>query len=196
MAYDSDFYTQYAKYLLEPRVRQCHDMAIKMARALFRSDLDYVIDLGCGEHREFLKYGSPRCYCGVDTVAESCDVQKDYRTLDYTQERFQPYTSFVSLFSTEITAPAFKNYDLYTRIFREMSRCRVGVVSGFYYYSKQHENPVVETGDIVSYQTLDLMGSCPYPIESFEEIQVTMHVPSQMFGLDVYEVWKFFRRKE
>jgi len=100
---------------------------------------------------------------------------------------------FVSLFSTEITAPHRKNQRLYEVLFANLPEMRFGLVSGFYYWNKRHLNPVKEAGDVVSFQTLDppeAMAS-----EWYSEQRFTVACPSKMFGPDVYEVWRVLERR-
>ena len=100
---------------------------------------------------------------------------------------FKP-TAFVSLFSTELTAPAGINYKFYRDLFS--MGVGIGIVSGFYYVGRQEENPIREFGShgIVSYQSVS-------PLEmarsyGIYEVRITQPVPSKLFGPDVIEVWK------
>jgi hypothetical protein len=188
MPYDDEFYQRYEEYLQEPVVRAAHDWVfdIAMSNPAFQD----VVDFGCGRSREFRLYARHRSYTGVD-LDDTARVRLDYRGMDLAQ--LHPgITAFVSLFSTEITAPPLENCRFYERVFQEMPHIQAGLVAGFYYDGKRNTNPVVETGGIISYQTLEL----PSEVSSlyFSEKRIVMHVPSRMFGQDVYEVWKFFKR--
>jgi len=52
---------------------------------------------------------------------------------------------------------------------------------------------VEEAGELKSYQTLEHPEDVISDI--FTEKRVIIPAPSKMFGPDVYEVWKFFERK-
>ena len=108
---NADFYTRYAKYLVEARVRKVHDAvfnAIKLHPSFQR-----VIDLGCGKGNEFFHYGKPDFYLGIDQNADIVNDKHrvteklDYRNLDAIDLdiKDQALTGGVSLFSTEPTRP-------------------------------------------------------------------------------------------
>lgn len=106
-------------------------------------------------------------------------------------------TAFVSLFSSEITDQWTKNYDLYHRLFEAIPSLQAGLVSGFYYSSKWGKAVVDEEGDVWSWQTNEPQFAAYSSV--FSERRISMPVPSQMFSPhvnDVYEVWKFFQRRE
>jgi hypothetical protein len=70
-------------------------------------------------------------------------------------------------------------------------------VSGFFYTSHLGKAIVGETGGITSWQTLEPILAVSSDV--FTERRITMPVPSAMFGPElnhVYEVWKFFQRRE
>lgn len=140
-------------------------------------------------------------YFGVDLNVESKQfynyetIRANYRekaALDEILKFSWRITAWTSLFSTEITAPYPANYELYKYIF-ENSKIKVGVVSGFYYANRKTEAVVGEAGGILSYQTLESLEDVKNDV--FDEIRSVVHVPSKMFGEDVYEVWKLFIRK-
>lgn len=198
MGYDQDFYDAYEAFLKESTVRQAHDQMFKVAS--LNPNFKNVIDFGCGVFNEFLIYTKPDVYVGIDTnvSVKNSDrvlIQADYRTVSDLSAilKNQSPAAFVSLFSTEITAPTKENYKLYEKIFREIPSINYGLVSGFFYTSRKDENPIVETGGVVSYQTTE----CIETVQSnlFTEYRIILPVPSKMFGKDVYEVWKFFKRK-
>ncbi len=198
MGYDKDFYNAYRGYLAEPRVRTAHDLIF--AFASLNPSFQNVVDFGCGAFNEFLVYAKPHKYMGVDVNVSSEEgkrrlIRADYRKIDDLANMVNPDlpTAFVSLFSTEITAPTYKNYEFYEKVFRELSTIKSGLVSGFYYVSKKSHNPIKEAGGIVSYQTLENIED--FNSKIFNEMRVTLPVPSKMFGKDVFEVWKFFDRK-
>lgn len=202
MSYDGDFYRAYEAYLDEPVVRRQHNYMLAM---LAGYNWDDVLDLGCGQSQEIMRkyHTRPGNYIGVDLNVESTAprdrnyelVKANYRdaaSLAPILQRAKYFTAWTSLFSTEITAPYEANYALYQRIFRN-TNIQVGVVAGFYYASKKTQNPIGETGGISSYQTLERLEDVQNDV--FEEVRTTIHVPSAMFGQDVYEVWKLFIRK-
>lgn len=199
MPYDEAFYRQYCDYLEEPSVREAHDwlFSLALANPAFR----HVFDLGCGKAQEFRAYTNPTSYLGIDECnPEGHDylIAANYRCIDWespvTQHVFKSYRSFVSLFSSEITALHQTNTRLYERLFRSLPKLKVGLVSGFYYASRDWMQaiPVPETGEIVSYQSLEF----PHLLttDSYTVKQITLPVPSQMFGPDVWEVWRFLER--
>lgn len=199
MPYDDEFYARYADYLGEPSVRRAHDWAFSIATS--NPNFKQVIDLGCGQCQEFTQT-RPNYYVGFDLnpgeLATALTLPLDYRSIDWAdpQTRFicRSATAFVSLFSTEITAPVAENYDFYEGLFAQLPNLQAGLVSGFYYADeRQYNNPVREAGDILSYQTLE----APEAVLShvFREFRIVMPVPSKMFGPVVWEVWKFFSRR-
>jgi hypothetical protein len=219
VTYDTGFFDAYKRYLDEQVVRERHTFALD-ALGAFR--FRHVLDLGCGtqeyvrrrvEHNRTWKadwmeriFGNsdPFTYVPVDRVPMSgkytgndyviigLDYRKELQLLRNFPNLVGEPDAFISLFSTEITAPAHENYEYYTRLFQLFPSIRHGLVSGFYYANRKNTNPVEEAGNIVSWQTLE-------PIEHvvldvYDERRLTMHVPSEMFGDDVYEVWKLFTR--
>ena len=197
MGYDPDFYNAYKAYLNESTVRKAHGFVFKLA--LTNPDFQNVLDFGCGMFNEFFVHANPQRYIGIDVnvpteSGEKRLIQADYRNMPLTDLTCHSPTAFVSLFSTEITAPADENYTFYEKIFRELPTVNSGLVGGFYYVSKKHQNPIKETGGVVSYQTLDNIEDVRSDV--FDEKRLTLAVPNQMFGQDVYEVWKFLERKE
>ena len=189
--YNKQFYEQYSTYLYEPSVRKSHDWVLNVLK--FDGAFDYVLDLGSGVG-EFKKFYKPKGYLGVDAnCEESFNTRKaNYRTCDFKKElRGYKPTSFVSLFSTEITAPTAENYMLYEKLFSEL-KIISGLVSGFYYASKKLENIVQETAGITSYQCLENLEDVRS--ELFTEKRIILPVPSKMFGSDVVEVWKLLTK--
>jgi hypothetical protein len=193
MSYNNSFYKAYENYLLEPSVRQAHDWIF----SIIEDNLEFqnVVDLGCGKSQEFYNYFKPLYYLGVDENAEECEpsfkyatLKKNYRTIT----KWSKETSFVSLFSSEITAPFTDNYRYYNALFSKNKFMHGGLVSGFYYESKKDQNPIGETGGIQSYQTLESIEDCKH--YGFKEKRILLSVPSRMFGPDVVEVWKIFWR--
>lgn len=199
MAYDPEFYEKYSKYLIEKKVRNSHDKILKMVKPL--GDFDNVVDFGCGQFNEFLIYGKPQKYLGIDKEVENFQdgaasfIKADYRNSKNLQELINPLkpTSFVSLFSSEIIDHYKENYEFYERAFSEIPSLNKGLVSGFFYESKKRENPIGEAGGIMSYQTLEDIDNVHSKL--FNEMRFILPVPSKMFGKDVFEVWKLFERK-
>ncbi len=198
MTYDPGFYNAYKAYLSESGVRQAHDWIFKLAS--LNSNFLNVVDFGCGAFNEFFVYAKPRKYTGIDINVSSQEgerrlIQANYRHVNDLTGLVTPAlpTAFVSLFSSEITRPLKENYAFYEKVFKELPTISSGLVSGFYYVSKKNQNPVEETGGILSYQTLEHIEDI-YS-DSFSEKRIILPVPSKMFGQDVFEVWKFFDRR-
>ncbi len=200
MAYDNDFYNAYKSYLAEKTVRRAHDRVFEIA--MLDANMQSVVDFGCGMFNEFYVYARPKTYIGVDINVETSLkgnkrlVKADYRSCESLNKLVTPDspTSFTSLFSTEITAPAKQNYKFYEMVFEHIPSIQSGLVSGFYYVSKKGKNPIGEAGGLTSYQTLEEIESVRSDV--FDESRIVMHVPSKMFGQDVYEVWKLFARRK
>lgn len=195
MPYDEAFYTQYAAYLREPTVREAHDWIFSIAFLNDALRLS-VVDFGCGQHREWLMHSRrafPQHYIGVDQnpTPTGLDIQADYRTMDLTTLP-DHLTSFVSLFSSEITEPYYHNYPFYNRVFQTCPNIKAGLVSGFFYDGRRKEQPITEAGGVVSWQTLEKPDA--KRCVGYTEKRITLPVPSQMFGPNVYEVWKLFER--
>jgi hypothetical protein len=186
MPYDDTFYKNYTAYLREPTVRKAHDWIFNIIQ--FNSCFEQVVDLGCGLG-EYKQHARPRAYMGLDKHLDGINVKRvDYRNCDLKQVLggYKPL-AFVSLFSSEITAPVGENYTFYEHIFKEI-RVRAALVSGFYYASKIKDAIVQEVSGLSSYQTLETPESVVS--EVFTEKRIVMPVPSKMFGQDVFEVWK------
>lgn len=200
MPYDEKFFKAYREYLKESVVRRNHAEMFRLFARLISPGAPCVIDLGCGSG-EYHRYDARHIYyCGVDNsnagrISDSHFIQADYMTLDFKNHiQFTP-NSFISLFSIECCQPEVKNkYDLYERIFKEFTDIRTGLVSGFFYESKRNEPRVEEAGEIMSYQTIE--DPSLWISDTFTEMRIHLHTPSQMFGQDVVEVWKIFIRKD
>jgi SAM-dependent methyltransferase len=197
--YQDGFYERYERdYIPDHKVREAHNWIFSIARQ--NPSFRRVVDLGCGKSQEFRRFLGPSQYVGIDNSPATADlVRDDYRIdyrLDYRTIDWQGFplgvTAFVSLFSSEITAGPAANYELYERIMLH-DTIRAGLVSGFYYTDRRHENPVVEEGGVTSFQTLEDIESVRS--ELFEERRIYLPVPSPMFGPNVIEVWKFFTKR-
>lgn len=204
MGYDKDFYRLYQDYIMEDSVRAAHNWVFDVAT---RSDkLNSVIDLGCGQSREFFLFARPALYIGVDQNPHPDHdnvVQGDYRELLTFEQRrncLNPFhrdvTGFVSLFSSEITGIPEQNYELYKTIFEHFPRIECGLVSGFYYISKRDLPEVEEVGGLISHQTIDRIEDQEDQRTEFSEKRIILPVPSKLFGEDVIEVWKIFERNK
>ena len=194
MGYDAEFYRMYQAYLQEAAVRANHDRVFDCFRRFTQPTPMFVVDLGCGLG-EYSLYGHYATYVGVDinnTGQVRNFVQTDYH--DFGFVNLLPFvpTVFVSLFSIECCHPAEEKYALYERIFTEIPSIRHGLVGGFFYEGRRSLETVGETGGIVSYQTIE--DPSRYISPTFSEYRVHMRTPSQMFGDDVIEVWKFLSR--
>jgi hypothetical protein len=190
MSYDKEFFEKYQNYLHEPTVRNMHDRMFDRFYEICGHDLVDVIDLGCGLCQEYRKHGNFHVYKGVDKIVENGQytVKADYLT--YAIE--QRHTVFVSLFSTECCLSAADKYEFYRKKFRENLYIKRGLVSGFYYKNRAEQEKVEEVGGLVSYQTIE--NQQQYQCKEFIEFRAQVDVPSELFGPDVVEVWKFFIR--
>lgn len=196
MAYDENFYVRYAEYLQEPVVRKNHNHAFAIFSSLVKPGIPRVIDCGCGIG-EYATYNPDHAiYIGIDV--QSVGALKNLIVADYRELAFGSHipfipNAFISLFSIECCNPAKIRYELYHRIFQKFDTIRFGMTSGFFYASRRNKEMVAETGEIISYQTIEDPASVISPF--FTELRVHMQTPSKMFGDDVIEVWKFFIRK-
>ena len=196
MPYDESFYQKYREYLQEQAVRRNHDHIFKIFASLLHPDSPHVIDLGCGTG-EYATYDRRHAaYVGIDlnnAASANLFVQADYLNLDFINLLpFLP-NAFVSLFSVECCHSAESKYAFYNRIFSEFLTIRCGVASGFFYESRRNCETVSETGEIISYQTIE--DPSLHISSQFSELRIHLHTPSKMFGDDVVEVWKLFVRK-
>ena len=82
-------------------------------------------------------------------------------------------------------------YELYDRLFAEIPGLHFGLVSGFIHKERGYYYAVEEHG-IPSYQSIERQFDFVSPL--FTEFRCYIEVPSEFFGKDVAEVWKFFRR--
>ena len=206
MAYNSDFYRMYANYLRELPVVKAHQKAFDIfSLVLPAHESTRVVDLGCGLG-EYGSHGYYNSYVGLDKQPELAQedrwlklpsyetfIVSDYTNLYFVSKLpFEP-TVFISLFSIEACLPLADRYVLYKNMFSQFPTIKHALVSGFYYASKAGQETVSEAGDITSYQTVEPLESVQNDL--FSEMRLIMHVPSEMFGPDVYEVWKILTRK-
>lgn len=209
MGYDGDFYVRYAQYLLEDRVRDKHDVFLDMWGTL--SDGELVVDLGCGASQEYRHHGPGYWYVGYDVNAEPEEeifdrkpmrrvMRADYRSLGFVDvlnelktPRLPASEAFVSLFSSECTADAATNQELYERLFLQVPTLQRGLVAGFYYMGRRDQNPLEETGGITSWQTVASIEESRSDV--YDEVRMVSAVPSTMFGEDVVEVWRILTRR-
>lgn len=199
MSYNQEFFEQYKNYLLEPRVRNTHNLMFRVfedAMPQWKYPFN-VIDFGCGQCCEYMHYGHYSGYAGLDLNPPAgprmflCDYTK--ASAD-TLKGFshQPFSAFVSLFSTECCLHPVDKYAFYRRMFRELD-IKMALVSGFYYKNRIEQEQVEETGGILSYQTIE--DQRDYECPEFIEMRSFVPVPSKMFGPDVVEVWKMLVSK-
>jgi len=208
MSYDDDFYARYESYLEEPGVRAKHDALFDLWVTAARkgSRQPVPIDLGCGRGQEYMNYcpGTP-IYYGFDanvndesSVADASSTylfKADYRDPGFIERvkalQHEPDV-FVSLFSAENTATPSENQELYERLFTGLPSLTHALVAGFYYSDRRDENPVVETGGIVSFQTLPWIER---ESKVYDETRLVTPVPSDLFGPKVVEVWRILERR-
>ncbi|MFA6604020.1 MAG: class I SAM-dependent methyltransferase [Patescibacteria group bacterium] len=195
MAYDQKFFEAYAQYLAEPTVRENHGWVFRIFDGRCNAKQAAVVDLGCGLG-EYFRHGAFREYVGVDRHDPGHPgrvISGDYADPAFLRSQLPfPPQAFVSLFSIEACLPVVERYRIYGELFRNFPELTCGLVGGFYYESRRDQETVDEAGNIVSYQTIDRLGE--HPLAGIEESRLEMHTPSLMFGPDVVEVWKIFRR--
>ncbi len=194
MPYDENFYRMYREYLEEPTVRKNHDCIFELFTSFLLPESPRVVDFGCGVG-EYLTYDSRHSrYVGIDrnkTIDSTDFIQADYLSVDLSLP-FPP-NAFLSLFSVECCHPLAVRYDFYERVFAAFPAIRCGLVGGFFYESRRDQETVTESGELVSYQTIEDPSRHISP--NFTELRAHLYTPSEMFGRDVVEVWKFFVRK-
>lgn len=203
MPYDEEFFNKYHEYLKE--VKDQHIDLLKTILSQIPRLPENIVDLGAGidgEFKELYKNFSNTHedeeafdYYRVDNNAQTLgnDIIKiNYRNIDSVASliRVLKCDCFVSLFSSEITSTYQDNYELYSNIFQNTD-VEYGIVAGFY-YGKHLDYNTVQVGDITFYQTLEKM--CDVKNDIFDEIRIEKYVPSKMFGDNVFEVWKLFRK--
>ena len=88
--------------------------------------------------------------------------------------------------------PAPVRYEFYRKLFKENRDLTIGMVAGFYYKDRAAQEAVLETGDLISYQTIEKQSD--YICKEFTEFRCYQEVPSKMWGDQVVEVWKFLIR--
>lgn len=202
MSYNSEYFSKYQKYLDEDVVRNQHDMIFDMFQTFAQPER--VLDLGCGGCCEYELYGNYVEYIGVEIEKSIVDQLKEidikifnlnYRDENFLNEIYSKHDlladTFISLFSSELTAHHSDNIKLYEKLFS--SGFQHGLVSGIYYKNKKDINPVLEVGDIYSWQTLGSVEN--YDSNVYSTVLIQLPVPSKMFGDDVIEVWKMMRKK-
>ncbi len=193
---EKDFYERYRLYLNEEAVRRSHDFAFAIFARILLPLKPNVMDLGCGtsEYYKYRRY--PMCYAGIDKVNSgfaSNLIVADYMALDFGELLPFAPDAFVSLFSIEACYPADVKYAFYEELFAKFRSLNYGLVSGFFYESKKGLETVTETGGLTSFQTIEEPQSHISGV--FRELRLHLKTPSEMFGADVVEVWKFFVRQ-
>ncbi|HUZ92878.1 MAG TPA: hypothetical protein VNG29_02670 [Candidatus Paceibacterota bacterium] len=204
MPYDAAFYEQYRAYINEPQVRRNHDRMFRLFAQIMFPELPAVMDLGAHESvgEYAIKDKLHADYTGIDIHNTNGGIthgfrrmsflRADYMDLDFTGRlSFEP-NAFISLFSVEPSYSPAVRYGFYNRLFAKFSSVRWGLASGFFYESRRAAESVSETGDIVSYQTIEDPSLHLSPL--FTELRVHLRTPSRMFGNDVIEAWKIFIR--
>ena len=191
---DDKFWEAYEEFVVESLPR--HRKVLKGWTQFYSLPFDALVDLGCGRTKEALRLFQPKHYLGLDLSPTLDDnvMMTDYRNPDLPVllNSYKP-TCFSSLFSVEITKPFTDNYELYERLFQEVPSLDFGIVAGFYYEKRKGQLTVQETGGLTSYQSIEAQEIVNS--DSFYETRTYVKAPSKLFGLDVVEVWKLFRRK-
>lgn len=196
MPYDANFYRMYRKYLEEPMVRQNHDRIFGLFASFLLPESPQVIDFGCGLGEYAIYDSRHSAYIGIDHNRENHNtsfifIQADYLSLAFSSPL--PPNAFVSLFSIENCHPLAVKYDFYERVFAAFPTIRCGLTGGFFYESRRDQETVTENGELVSYQTIE--DASRHISSHFVELRTHLYTPSEMFGRDVVEVWKFLVRK-
>jgi len=193
-----DLYFEYAK-----KSRPTHKRAI--SSLLQGNHPASVVDLGCGQTCSAFHLLTPREYHAIDLetperVPSHPEGKSLYLCADYREDlqsvseylKTHQIEFFCSLFSVECTSSISDNALYYQNLFEMVPCLKRGVVSGFYYSGRKDQEMVAEVGGLTSYQTIgDLVDS-----ELFSETRVLLRNPSEMFGQDVVEVWRYFERNE
>jgi hypothetical protein len=195
MPFNEEFYKKYRSYLLEPAIRHAHNLMFESFHRICGGTPLRIIDLGCGTS-EFRTHSYVSQYKGVDLYP----LDDHIIVADFTRTppdalakmcEFRP-NAFISLFASEPLLEDRKRYELYEQVFRQIPSLHFGMVSGFFYRNRSYYHSVEESGGIRSFQTIekqsDVMNSM------FTEFRSYIDAPSEFFGKDVVEVWKFFRR--
>lgn len=190
---NDEFWAAYAEYVKETRA--VHQRVTTLLTG--HRPLTAIVDLGCGRTKEALRLFSPLRYIGVDAdPAVGADITMNYRDVEGLRlamkhpnlETLRHPSTFVSLFSTELTASPEVNTEYYAKLFNTFPSLRRGVVAGFYYSRRRTEPTVSEAGGLTSWQSIgDLT-------VSMRETRVALRVPSKLFGDDVVEVWRLLER--
>lgn len=200
MSYNQEFFNEYKVYLQEQHVRNSHDTMFRIFDDLFPK-WKYpfnIIDFGCGKCCEYMDFGQFSGYAGLDLDPpfRAGTFKADYTKLSGEDIKWYapyPFYAFISLFSTECCMHPVDKYAFYRKVFRE-TEVQMGLVSGFYYKNRIEQEKVEETGEIVSYQTIE--NQREYQCPEFIEMRTHIDVPSKMFGPEVVEVWKILIRKK
>lgn len=196
MSYSQDFSKKYESYLNEPNVRIVHNFMFRNFKYFLLMHNFNVIEFGCGQSCEFLKFGDPLWWYGFDEnppelpMTFACDYTKITKNELIEKVKF-PINGFVSLFSTECSMSARHKYDFYRKMFSEYD-LKVALVAGFYYKNKVKEELMESDGKVV-YQTTENQKAHRH--DEFIELRTEIEVPSETFGSKFVEVWKILIRK-
>lgn len=191
MSYNQEFFEKYKNYLKETKVRHVHNHMFMIYKSLL--PILNIVDFGCGQCCEFIYRCGCNNYFGFDfnppdsKMTYACDYTKISKE-DILKKVTFPINGFVSLFSTECCLSVEQKYHFYRKIFQEHD-IKVALVSGFYYKDKIKDEQVTETNGILSYQSIEDQKF--YKCDEFIELRTYIDVPSELFGVQVVEVWKF-----
>lgn len=191
---DDKFWEAYEDFVVESLPR--HKKIIEEWASATSLTFDSLVDLGCGKTKEAQRLFGPKHYLGLDLspTLDANVLATDYRSprLPTLLNSYKP-NCFSSLFSVEITRPFTENYELYERLFEKVPTLDFGIVAGFYYEKRKGQLVVEENGGLTSYQSIEAQEIVKS--DNFFEHRTYVRAPSKLFGPDVVEVWKLFRRK-
>lgn len=190
-----DFWQQYEEFVAQNayRHRKIIDGLLDSwsTRWNLRNMRQYL-DLGCGRAKEATQlFGPP--FVDVDNDPKAMptlvlDYRKDFQRIEALKKKFYFFTS---LFSTECTASQVDNVLFYEQLFKTFRSLKFGIVSGFYYRSKEDQVIVKETGGLESFQSIGRLANS----EIYAEYRLESEAPSKLFGPDVIEVWKLLVKR-
>lgn len=195
--WNKDFYEEYYEHLNEPRVRKVHDEMFSFFEGLYYLDGDAyprVIDFGGGTG-EYGRFGRWDAYWTIDkneTIEGYPHLIADFMSKDFRLELQHSENGFISIFASEIIQNTENKYKWYQKLFKEYPSFKYGMVSGFYYKGHEDEETIEEKSGHVVFQSIEDQRS--YICPEFIEFRCYKEVPNKMWGPDLVEVWKFFKR--
>lgn len=206
---DKEFWAKYVAYQEETfkQHKAYYDACVSVGSVPQFAD---YLDLGCGptgHAQRLIKHQNQ--YVGIDRVIPNSKPSSDryaYVRGDYLDARdLNSAVSLfendevnnprvgVSFFSTEVAINPIKSIQLYRYLFE--NHVDYMIVSGFYYGERYQADKVTEAGGLESWQSVRMPRKLEDPVEYRETFRITAHTPSELFGDDVYEVWRVLESK-